>query len=562
MGPDSRARTVVSLARGIDDMYRVVPKKGAEYVVNSEHILSLRMNIACGGHKKGEVVNLSIQQYLAASERFRRHAKGWRVGVDFSFEPTLIDPYFLGVWLGDGSSEQPSVTTSDPEIKDYVAKIAKSYDLELHEMPGTELNKSTTWLITSGKRKLKPCKGCNHLLTAMQQEDLIKNKHIPKSYLINSREVRLKVLAGLIDTDGYAAGAGVRATFKSRRLAEDVVFLARSLGYAAYMKPCYKSAHAGHVGLYYRLNISGEVSEIPTLLARKKPTAYTSQKNVLNVGVLVEPIGIGEYYGFMLSGDGLYLLGDFTVTHNTAVLAAISLSVCIEQRHPAIMFSMEMTREQFYLRLACALAGVNTRHLQDGLLEPEERVAVKDFNSKLKDAPLYVDEASSITPGYIRSTIRRVSRKHGGLALIGLDYLQLMRSDTVKAGFSRVAELADISTSVKTVARDLKIPIVALAQINRSVESRDNKRPTMSDIKDCGRIEEDADQVIGLYRESYYAEIGTLEQDMEKRVDEVELLFLKYRNGPTGMVKTGFKPKYTRFVPLQDDLDKTCGTPF
>ena len=315
MGPDSKPRKVLSTCRGHGDMYQVTPVKGDPYVVNDVHILTLKMNCDVGKHKKGDLVDISVQDYLAESKTFRHCAKGYRFAVDFPEQtPPLVSPYVLGVWLGDGSRNSSfSFTISDEDFDDIVPELRKeAEECEASLVFREERGACKSVTITDGVRGT-----INKFADDMETLGLGRLKFVPERYLYGSRAVRLDVLAGLIDTDGYLSGSGFDWISKDKQLAEDLVFLCRSVGLAAYMKPCQKGIKAtGFVGNYFRVSISGDCDIIPCRTRKASPPRRIN-KDVRSVGIKVRPVGRGEYAGFELDGDGRFLLGDFTVTHNT-----------------------------------------------------------------------------------------------------------------------------------------------------------------------------------------------------------------------------------------------------
>lgn len=304
MGPDSKPRTVLSLARGLDMMYEIIPTKGDSYTVNSAHILSLQVSGKRYGGT-GTIVNIPVREYLSFSRRKQQHLKGWRTGVDFPYKNTPIEPYLVGLWLGDGHSNKTAFTTVEPETTAYLHQIATQYRLEIRQDKHRPI---VYHLVKSGKHR-------NALRNALWKLNLLGNKHIPHCYKCNDRNTRLELLAGLIDSDGHLAGGYYEITQKRLALAQDILFLARSLGFAAYMKEKIVDETS-----YWRINIQGDISEIPIRLSRKKAPARRQIKDVLRTGIEVQEKGWGEYFGFEIDGDGLFLLGDFTVTHNTFVI--------------------------------------------------------------------------------------------------------------------------------------------------------------------------------------------------------------------------------------------------
>jgi hypothetical protein len=336
MGPDSKPRTVLSLANGKETMYQITPVKGDKYVVNESHILSLKMNSNVGVYKTGDIVNISVANYLAMSNNFKHHAKGWRSSVDFPNSEVPLDPYFLGLWLGDGTRSNTSITTSDKEIVESIYQEARELGLIVSNIVPKGL--AYTYAVTTGRqgRGVK-----NALLDILRNNDLLNNKHIPNVYKHNSREIRLAVMAGLMDTDGAWNHGGFDYVSVSEKLADDLVYLARSLGFAAYKNQCQKTCKnskrdKNFVGTYYRVIISGDLSVVPVKLSRKKCAPRRQKKNVLHTGITVQKIGNGDYYGFELDGDGLFLLGDFTVTHNTSLIKYLAA----KYRLPLMIFTL------------------------------------------------------------------------------------------------------------------------------------------------------------------------------------------------------------------------------
>jgi len=321
MGPDSKPRRVLGVTSGIGPLYRVVPVKGEPYVVNDKHVLSFKKT----GTEK--VVNLEVMEYLrllwekpASAERL----KGWRAAVDWEQRPVPIPSYILGIWLGDGDSRNPRITNPEPEIEKALKAYAKSVGLIVNEYNYGYNGKAKTMAIVT-----KAGRGgadFNPFLSALRELNLINNKHIPRQYLINSREERLNLLAGLIDTDGYLNNGNYEIAVKHPSLAEDIQFLCRSLGYAVNLTVKQITVN-GVKRQYFRIYISGETHKIPVRVSRKKASTRRQTKDVLKTGITVEPLGIGRYYGFELDGDHLFLLGDFTVTHNSHFAKALGNEV-------------------------------------------------------------------------------------------------------------------------------------------------------------------------------------------------------------------------------------------
>jgi replicative DNA helicase len=207
------------------------------------------------------------------------------------------------------------------------------------------------------------------------------------------------------------------------------------------------------------------------------------------------------------------------------------------------VFSMEMSASQLAFRLISSLGRVNQQSLRTGQLEDEDWSRVTHAITMLSEAKIFIDDTPALSPTELRARCRRLAREHG-LGLIVIDYLQLMQVPGNKE--NRATEISEISRSLKALAKELDVPVIALSQLNRSLESRTDKRPVMADLRESGAIEQDADMIVFIYRDEYYhPESG------EKGV--AEIIIGKHRHGPTGTVKLAFHGKYTRFDNLASD---------
>lgn len=350
MGPDSKPRNVLSLATGRETMYLITPNKGESYTVNESHILSLKMSERGGGYKQGDIVNISIKDYLNQSQKFKTNAKGYRVGVEFPEKELKIEPYFLGIWLGDGSKDGLQICTMDNEVVDYMYDYSERTNLKYsintkitkYEQKN---NKSSYYRLASGKKNSD-----RTFYYEFKSLNLLFNKHIPSDYLINSRENRLQLLAGILDSDGYKCNDhNFEITQKDENLSNQIVFLARSLGFAAYIRQTEKECvNNGKWGIYYRVFISGNLSLIPMKVERRKCKDIEFRRDVLITGITVTKQKEDEYFGFTIDGDHLFLLGDFTVTHNTALVLYFFKQILENSKDPnaAVAFvSLEMTED-------------------------------------------------------------------------------------------------------------------------------------------------------------------------------------------------------------------------
>lgn len=331
LGPDGQPRNVLSTCHGSEMLYRVTPVKGDPYVVNESHILSLKKSgTATAPLANGQrvpagvgIVNMNVKLF-ADSPKAGKVLKGWRspaVEFDRAKEPLLLDPYWMGCWLGDGRSNGPEICK--PANTKMIQSLIAKAEAAGHTVTKYEYGQGCpSWAFCEPLQSSEQGKrGSNGYLNALRQYSLIDNKHIPDAYLYADKKVRQELLAGLLDSDGHLSGGGYDWVSKSKKLADQFVFLCRSLGLAAYSKECRKGV-GDFEGDYWRVSVSGECSDIPCL--DKKAAARKQVKDVLVTGLTVEPIGVGDYYGFQIDGDHLFLLGDFTVTHNTEMNLAMA----------------------------------------------------------------------------------------------------------------------------------------------------------------------------------------------------------------------------------------------
>src|SRR6056297_3234723 len=213
----------------------------------------------------------------------------------------------------------------------------------------------------------------------------------------------------------------------------------------------------------------------------------------------------------------------------------------LNQDKPILVFSMEMPAEQLIIRLLSSVGRIDQTRIRNGRLEDEDWPRLGTAVNKLKDVPLFIDDTPALTPTEVRSRARRVFREHDGLGMIMVDYLQLMRVAGASEG--RTAEISEISRSLKAIAKEFKVPMVALSQLNRSLEQRPNKRPVNSDLRESGAIEQDADVIMFVYRDEVYNE------DTSDK-GTAEIIIGKQRNGPIGMCRLAFMDSLTRFENL------------
>ena len=224
----------------------------------------------------------------------------------------------------------------------------------------------------------------------------------------------------------------------------------------------------------------------------------------------------------------------------TAFSINIAENVALDSKLPVAIFSMEMGATQLAMRMLGSVGKLNQHDLRTGRLQDDDWGHLTHALGKLNDAPIHIDESAALTALEVRARSRRLHRQNGGLGLIVVDYIQLMSSNAGKASENRATEISEISRSLKSLAKELHVPVVALSQLNRSLEQRPNKRPVMSDLRESGAIEQDADLILFIYRDEVY---NSDSADKGK----AEIIIGKQRNGPIGKVELAFRGEYTRF---------------
>jgi len=224
----------------------------------------------------------------------------------------------------------------------------------------------------------------------------------------------------------------------------------------------------------------------------------------------------------------------------TAFSLNIAENVALGSKLPVAIFSMEMGATQLVMRMLGSVGKLNQHDLRTGRLQDDDWGRLTHALGQLNDAPIHIDESAALSAFEVRARARRLHRVHGGLGLIVIDYLQLMSSNSNKVSENRATEISEISRSLKALAKELQVPVVALSQLNRSLEQRPNKRPVMSDLRASGAIEQDADLILFIYRDEVY---NSDSPDKGK----AEIIIGKQRNGPIGKVELAFRGEYTRF---------------
>ncbi|MBM7648159.1 replicative DNA helicase [Bacillus ectoiniformans] len=325
------------------------------------------------------------------------------------------------------------------------------------------------------------------------------------------------------------------------------------------------ATHIASEGYSREDEVEGLLSEaeksIMEVASRKNTSAFHNIKDVLvrtydNIELLHNrkgdvtgiPTGFAELDG-MTAGfqrNDLIIVAARPSVGKTAFALNIAQNVATKTEENVAIFSLEMGAEQLVMRMLCAEGNINAQNLRTGSLTDEDWRKLTMAMGSLSNSGIFIDDTPGVRIGEIRAKCRRLKQEHG-LGMILIDYLQLIQGNG-RSGENRQQEVSEISRSLKALARELEVPVIALSQLSRGVEQRQDKRPMMSDIRESGSIEQDADIVAFLYRDDYY------DKESENK-NIIEIIIAKQRNGPVGTVQLAFVKEYNKFVNLERRFD-------
>jgi replicative DNA helicase len=340
---------------------------------------------------------------------------------------------------------------------------------------------------------------------------------------------RLSVMRNMIDAAhrieavGYEADADVDASLNK---AEDILFRLR-----------HGQSPRDFVHVRQVLDKYFETAPEPTTGPEGYPLPHT----------LSGYAGLDEFLGGFQPSDLVIVAGRPSLG-KTSLILSIARNAAVEQGACIALFSLEMAREPLVSRLLASEAGVDVRRVRLGLHNEEEERRIMEATGHLSEAPIFIDDSPLLRVVEMRSKARRLHYEQGGINLIIIDYLQLMQGET--RGENRVQEISYISRSLKAIARELNVPVIAVSQLSRAVEWRASHRPQLSDLRESGSIEQDADVVMFIYRDDYYysrEEWESQHPDREYPEGIADIIIAKHRNGPTGQVSLRFIPQLAKF---------------
>ena len=469
LGPDGNYRTIQTTVSGFEEMFEIKQKNGISYTVNKSHILALKRKsyskvnytskkeITKHKHLENEkdFINIKLSDYISRSNNWKRNVNGYKSGfLEFEDRNITIDPYYLGLWLGDGSHECTQISNIDEEVITFLGEYCNIEKLRLTNYGATKIKKGIGWGLVNEAGLPNPLK------EKLKNFNLIGNKHIPENYLFSSKETRLKLLAGLLDSDGYldqVTGTNFEIAQKRKDLAWQIYILCSSLGF----KTKYKESKNGKYGC---VKIAGDTYLIPTKIKRKQANKRKKTYDPTLCEIEVVEKGIGEYFGFsLLEEDKRFLLEDFTVVHNSQWLVAQARHLNFIGKNVAF-FSYEMEAEPLVEKYMAGLLDVN----QDDVF----RIYKKDVNEYLKTHKLgelkfITDKASNATLAAIQNQIEYLKSTGffpDAIIIDGLNQLKLPKDIRAKDDNEKYELLTE---GLKDMCKDVSLPAWACWQTNR-----------------------------------------------------------------------------------------------
>jgi replicative DNA helicase len=529
IGADGLPTTVIAATEVMvgRPCYEVRFSDGTTIVADEQHqwLTSTRAERRGAGGKLSRVrttAELAATVRCLSQDGRLNHSIATTAAVELPPRELPLSPYVLGVWLGDGHSAGARFTTAD-------------FELVMHlEAEGMEVRPQAGKML------------CGIGQAVLRKLDVLNNKHIPIAYLRASSAQRRSLLAGLMDTDGTVTTTGnLQFCVTSRRLAYDLRELVLSLGHRATITTKRVRGRSEASCTAYTVNWTTDDRTFRLErkhLVHKDRTRYTQARNGVRWITDVRPVdSVPVRCVEVDNSDHLYLASEaFLPTHNSTLGLDIARSASIKNGQASVIFSLEMSKTEITMRLLSAEARVPLHHMRSGSMTDDDWARLARRMGEVAEAPLYIDDSPNLTMMEIRSKARRLKQRNQ-LRLVVIDYMQLMTGN--KKAESRQQEVSELSRSLKLLAKELEVPVIAMSQLNRGAEQRTDKKPMLSDLRESGSIEQDADMVILLHREDAY-------EKESPRAGEADFIVAKHRNGPTAVITVAFQGHYSRFVDM------------
>ena len=521
-------------------------------MVNESHILSLKCSYTAKKERRmpkytyGLINDIPLVEYLKKGPGYKKYYKGYKASVEFKPKEITFNPYFLGYWLGNGTSSKSEVSLHKDhlEVIRWMSGYAKSLGLTSKQtyqtINGTKLN-LTGYHGTRNK---------NPIDIQLKKYNIYRNKHIPHEFLTNSRDVRLQVLAGLIDSDGYNNdNRSYEIACSNNELAKQIVWLCRSLGFKSSLVNKNKRYRSITKGKLYEgsantniIYITGEnLSVIPVLLEYKKIKDRDMRTYTEVTSISVENIGIGDYYGFEIDGNKRFLLGDFTVTHNTSLSLQI-LNHNSNQDINCIFFSYDMFHAAVYMRMVQKHTGMQQSQVYDMFYNDPKKT--HEVNELLKKEYKNVKFCfkSGQTADDIKETILEEERNSGKkIKLAIVDYHDLVMSN-YSDGTQASAETAQ---KLRQIANDTEVCMLTLLQPTKAFSSPADDLTNFNAAKGSGRIVEALTVMLGCSRPGFNPKNVSTDKFFN-------ITCLKNRNGPLFSVDLGWEGLKGQISNLED----------
>lgn len=469
MGADGSPRKVLNLSSGYGKLYRVDQVKGDSYVVNENHLLSLKTSIKLpsDGVVAGEVINIKVSDWLSLSEWKKGMLKGYKadlvnLGGGKSFDK--FDMYMLGLWLADGTSSKPQFTVNkmDKDILDEVYKYADYKGYTTNVCPSCDRIGSVAIDYAGG------------YLKQLREWGVLNNKHIPLEFLTSDYDSRLNILAGILDGDGYKHHNGFEVTMKKTNLISDVILLARSLGLSVSVADKVSTWCENKQDTYTRINIFGNTDKVPNRLSRKKCLPRKQIKDALRTGVSVTQIEDGMYYGFEVDGDHLYCLEDFTVTHNSTV-TSIFADAFVDKGEKVGMIFLEEEIKDTVQRLIASRLKVSYIKFKSDPLSCASQEQIQEAYEYIvnQDRVVLLDHFGSLPVSELMAKIKHMYFVEG-CSYIVLDHLSMVISGSQVADERKELDMVMTELAAFCAAND--VCVIAVSHINRT--GADQFRPS------------------------------------------------------------------------------------
>ncbi|MEE1788128.1 replicative DNA helicase [Streptomyces sp. SP17BM10] len=484
--------------------FEVVFDDGTSVIADADHQWLTETRASRRSARAGEVrttKEIAATLHCLTADRRNNHSVRNAAPLALPHRDLPVPPYTLGAWLGDGHGDAATITPAD--------------------------------------------------LAALRSMGVLGNKHIPREYLRGSVAQRRALLAGLLDTHGTVTRTGsVQFAVTNRTLAEGFQELVVGLGHRCGMTTKRLKGRSEESSTAYVLtftpteDVFGPARKRQTHADRRRPaTARLKQRFIVAVREIESvPVRCVQ----VDNPEHLYLATRSMVpTHNSTLALDFARACSIHNKLPSVIFSLEMGRNEIAMRLLSAEARVALHHMRSGNMTDDDWTRVARRMPDVSEAPLFIDDSPNLSMMEIRAKCRRLKQRND-IKLIVIDYLQLMQSGGSRRAENRQQEVSDMSRNLKLLAKELEVPVIALSQLNRGPEQRTDKRPMVSDLRESGSIEQDADMVILLHREDAY-------EKESPRAGEADLIVAKHRNGPTATITVAFQGHYSRFVDMTRD---------